>query len=174
MKTVKVLGAIIVALVLQTLLSRYLVHSRLALDLVLVAVTFVALQAGPVAGLFAGTLGGLVQDALSTGVLGIGGLAKTTVGFLAGVVGSQFIVSGPIPRFVVFVAASFVQLGVVLALETLLELRPMARSVPLVLMGALGNALVGIVVSQLVDLLPGAVERRRAAREHVRATRLHE
>jgi rod shape-determining protein MreD len=173
-KTVKVLGAILVALTLQTLASRFFAHSRAALDLVLVAVAFVALQTGPVSGMFAGTLGGLAQDALSTGIVGIGSLAKTTVGFLAGVVGTQFIVSGPIPRFVVFFAASFVQLGIVLALETLLDLRPMARSAPLVLMEALGNALVGIILFQLVDLLPAAVERRRAGRERVRAPRTHE
>ena len=174
MKAVKALGTVFAALVLQTLLSRFAMHSRVTLDLVLVAVTFVALQAGPVAGIFAGTLGGLAQDALSTGVLGIGSLAKTTVGYLAGVVGTQFIVSRPIPRFVVFVVASLVQLGIALGLETLLELRPTARTVPLVLMEAAGNGLVGIVLFQVVDLLPGAVERRRAAREHVRATRLHE
>ena len=56
--------------------------------------------------MFAGTLGGLVQDALSSGVIGIGGLAKTIVGFLAGVVGTQFIVAQPLPRFVVFFGAT--------------------------------------------------------------------
>jgi hypothetical protein len=75
---------------------------------------------------------------------------------------------------VVFVTASFVQLAVVLALELVLDLRPMSRSAVVVLMGALGNGLVGIVVFQVVELLPAAVERRRAAREHIRATRLHE
>ena len=34
-----------------------------------------------------------MQDALSSGVIGIGGLAKTVVGFLAGVIGQQFIVT---------------------------------------------------------------------------------
>ena len=32
-----------------------------------------------------GSLAGLVQDALTTGVIGIGGLAKTVVGFLSGI-----------------------------------------------------------------------------------------
>ena len=36
-------------------------------------------------GCWPGALAGLVQDALSSGVIGIGGLAKTIVGFLAGV-----------------------------------------------------------------------------------------
>ena len=33
------------------------------------------------------------------GVIGIGGLAKTIVGFLAGIIGTQFIVAQPLPRF---------------------------------------------------------------------------
>ena len=38
----------------------------------------------PVAGMLAGTLGGLLQDMLSGGIVGVGGLAKTLVGFAAG------------------------------------------------------------------------------------------
>ena len=50
----------------------------------LIVVVYIALESGPVTGLLAGTVGGLIQDALSSGILGIGGLAKTMVGFLAG------------------------------------------------------------------------------------------
>ena len=53
-----------------------------------------------------GTFAGLVQDALSSGVIGIGGLAKTIVGFLAGIVGTQFIVAQSASRFVVFFLAT--------------------------------------------------------------------
>ena len=79
-------------------------RGTVAVDLVLVVVVYVALTSGPVTGLLAGTLGGLLQDALSSGVIGIGGLAKTVVGFLAGIIGTQFIVAQPLPRFVVFFA----------------------------------------------------------------------
>src|SRR5512140_993975 len=115
------LVAVVLALVVQTLLSRFFVHGRLGLDLVLVTVTYLGLTSGPVVGLFAGTLGGLAQDSLSTGIVGIGGLAKTIVGFIAGTIGAQFIVSEPIARFVVFFFAALVQIGVVLALESVLE-----------------------------------------------------
>ena len=64
-----------------------------ALDLVLVVVVYVALTMGPATGLLAGAVAGLVQDALSSGIIGIGGLAKTVVGFLIGLVGTQFIVA---------------------------------------------------------------------------------
>src|SRR3982751_2393355 len=106
MKAASVILAIAVALALQTTMARFLVRGALAVDLVLVVVVYVALTSGSVTGLLAGTFAGLVQDALSSGIIGIGGLSKTIVGFLAGVVGTQFIVSQPLPRFVVFFAAS--------------------------------------------------------------------
>ena len=39
-------------------------------------------------------VGGLAQDVLSGGIVGVSGLAKTVVGFLSGVVGTQLIVTG--------------------------------------------------------------------------------
>ena len=174
MNAIKMLFGVGLALVLQTLLSRFLVHGRLGVDLVLVVVVYLGLTSGPVVGLFAGTIGGLAQDALSTGIVGIGGLAKTVVGFVSGIIGTQFIISQPIPRFVVFVGASIVQVGVVMALEALLELRPLARTYPLTLLEAAGNGLVGTVLLQLSDLLPGAIERRKTARGSVKVGRLRD
>ncbi len=174
MNFLKMLAAVVLALVFQTLLSRFFVHGRLGVDFVLVVVTYLGLTCGPVIGLFAGTLGGLAQDSLSTGIIGIGGLTKTIVGFLAGVVGTQFIVSQPIPRFIVFFVASLLQVGVVMGLETMLELRPVTRTYAVTVLEATGNGLVGIVLFQLSELLPGAAERRKIARDSLQASRLHE
>ena len=168
MKTAGVIVAIAAALVLQTTLARFVIHGTVAVDLVLVVVVYVALTSGPVTGLLAGTLGGLMQDALSSGVIGIGGLAKTVVGFLAGVVGTQFIVAQPLPRFVVFVAATILHALIVIGLYVLLDLRQFGTPYAAVFGQSIGNAVVGVVAFQLVELLPGAVERRRAARHRVR------
>src|SRR5215831_8397404 len=102
MRAVRIILAVALALALQTTLGRFLVRGTVAVDLVLVAVVYVALTSGPVTGLLTGTFAGLVQDALSSGIIGVGGLAKTVVGFLAGVIGTQFIVTHSLPRFVVF------------------------------------------------------------------------
>ena len=74
-------------------------------------------------GLVAGTVGGLVQDALSSGILGMGGLAKTVVGFLAGRFGTQFIVTATVPRLLVFAAATAAHAVLFMGLYTLLGLR---------------------------------------------------
>ena len=164
MKTAGVSLAIVLALALQPLLARFLIRGTVVVDLVLVVVVYVGLTSGPVTGLLSGTAAGLVQDALSSGVIGIGELAKTVIGFLAGFVGTRFIVTHPIPRFVVFVAATVLHAVVFRGSYVLLSLRQFGSPYLAVGGQALGNAVVGVIAFQLVEMLPGAVERRRAAR----------
>jgi len=168
---VKAAGAILavaVALAIQTTLARFLVRGSVAVDLVLVAVVYVALTSGPVTGMLTGTFAGLIQDALSGGVIGIGGLAKTIVGFFAGIIGTQFIVAQPLPRFVVFFSATVVHAAIFMGLYVLLEMRQFGTPYAAALGQAVGNAVVGVVAFQLVELLPGAVERRRARGSRLR------
>jgi rod shape-determining protein MreD len=168
---VKVVGialAIALALALQTTLARFVLRGTVAVDLVLVVVVYVALTSGPVTGLLTGSVAGLVQDALSSGIIGIGGLAKTVVGFLAGVIGTQFIVAQPLPRFVVFVAATGLHALIFMGLYALLDVRHFGAPYAAVGGQALGNAIVGVLAFQLVELLPGAVERRRMQRTRLR------
>lgn len=168
MKAVGVIVAIAVALALQTTLTRYVIRGTVAVDLTLVVVVYVALTSGPITGLLSGSVAGLVQDALSSGVIGIGGLAKTIVGFLAGLIGTQFIVVASLPRFVVFFGATVLHAVVFMGLYVLLDLRHFGAPYAAVAGQAAGNAVVGVVAFQLVELLPGAVERRRMAKTRLR------
>jgi len=167
-KAAGVILAVAAALALQTTLARFIVRGTVAVDLVLVVVVYVALTMGPAAGLLAGALAGLVQDALSSNVIGIGGLAKTLVGFLAGIIGTQFIVVHTLPRFVVFFSATVLYAVVFMGLYELLDLRHFGTPYAAVAGQAVGNAVVGVVLFQLVELLPGAMERRRAQRGRIR------
>jgi rod shape-determining protein MreD len=160
--------ATVLALALQTTLTRFIVRGTVAVDLVLVVVVYAALTTGPVTGLLTGTFAGLVQDALSSGVIGIGGLAKTVVGFLAGIIGTQFIVVHTLPRFVVFFCATVLHAVVFMGLYVLLDLRHFGTPYAAVTGQAVGNAVVGVVLFQLVELLPGAMEQRRAQRGRIR------
>ena len=169
MKAAGVVLAVAAALALQTTLAWYVTRGSVAVDFVLVAVVYVALRLGPTAGLLAGTFGGLAQDALASGgITGIGGLAKTLVGFLTGIVGTQFIVVQSVPRFVVFFLATVVHQAVFMGLYVLLDVRHFGTPYAAVAEQAVGNAVVGVVAFQVVELLPGAVERRRAARRRPR------
>jgi rod shape-determining protein MreD len=154
--------AIALALALQTTMARFLIGGSAAVDLVLVAIVYVALTTGPVTGMLAGSVAGLIQDSLSSGVVGIGGLAKSIVGFLAGAFGQQFIVTAALPRLVMFVAATALHAAVFMGLYVVLDLRAFPSPVKTATTQALGNALVGIVAFTIIEALPGMIERRRA------------
>jgi len=160
-----VLIAIALALALQTTLARFVVGGTAAIDLVLVVVVYVALTTGPGTGMLTGSAAGLIQDALSSGeVIGIGGLAKSLVGFLVGMIGQQFIVTAALPRFVMFLAATILHAVVFMGLYAVLDLRTFTSPLTAVLSQALGNAAAGMIAFTIIEALPGMMERRRVRR----------
>ncbi len=161
MKTVAELAALAIALVLQATLAGMSMAAGTRVNLVLVAVVYAALAFGPVTGMLAGTAGGLAQDAIAQGIVGVGGLSKTIVGFLVGVLGAQFIVTTTIPRLVMFVAASFVHEICYQALYALVETRGFRMQFTAALIQALVNGLVGITAFFLVENGPDVIQRRR-------------
>ena len=164
MRAAGVLIAIALALALQTTLARFVVGGTVPIDLVLVAVVYIALTSGPVSGMLAGSVAGLIQDSLSTGVVGIGGLAKATVGFVVGALGQQFIVTAALPRLVMFLGASVGYQLVFMGIYTLLQQRSFPSPWKAVATQALGNAVVGMIAFSIVESFPGMMERRRAGR----------
>lgn len=164
MKFTSVLLTVILAVLLQVTLARFTVGGTWVFDLVLVGVVFAGLQWGPPAGLLAGTLGGLLQDLLSGQIVGVSGLAKTIVGFAAGVIGSQFVLTRASARSIIVLAASVVHRALMLGLTGLI-----AQQWPVVSWGAFAaetglNALAGLLVFQSAAGLPGLVARQRASR----------
>jgi rod shape-determining protein MreD len=95
-----VLGAALLALVMQALLHKYGRWSEL-IDLpLLVTIYFGVSRRNPVSGLFLGTGIGIVQDALSHDFpIGMYGIAKTVVGYLASSVGARIDTEHPVARF---------------------------------------------------------------------------
>ena len=164
MKTAGVLLALLMALAVQTSLSGLTMTGASTVNLVVVAVVYVALVFGPMTGLMAGTAGGLAQDALAGGIVGIGSLSKTIVGFLAGLLGAHFIVAQPLPRFVMFVSASVVHEICYQGLSALVEVRPLRLAYGPVLTQAAINGIVGLTAFFVVERLPGMLQRRRARR----------
>jgi len=159
------LAAILIAIGIQTTLAQYIFRgSSTAIDLVLIVVVYVAIKSGPVTGILAGTIAGLIQDSLDPGILGIGGLAKTIVGFLSGVLGTQFIVTAPLPRFLLLIVATALHAAIFMGLYTMLNLRQFPGPYSSIIGQAFGNAFVGVVAFQMIEWFPGFVDRRRAGR----------
>jgi rod shape-determining protein MreD len=159
------LAAILIAIAVQTTLARYIFRdSSTGIDLVLIVVVYVGIKSGPVTGVLAGTVAGLIQDALGPGILGVYGLAKTLVGFLSGVLGTQFIVSAPLPRFLLLIMATVLHSAVFIEVNRLLSLQQAGASYQTIFGQAFGNAFVGVVAFQVIEWFPGFVDRRRAGR----------
>jgi rod shape-determining protein MreD len=170
MRLTGVLITMFVAVLLQALLARYTAGARWTVDLVLVGVIYAALRWGPVAGMLAGTLGGLLQDMMAGDVVGVGGLAKTLVGFAAGAFGAQFVLVRPQARMIIVAVATVLQAFIMTGLHALIESAGGGAQhwpgVPwtAILMQTGLNAICGLVVFQASEGLPGAVERNRARR----------
>jgi rod shape-determining protein MreD len=166
MRAFGVVGVMAASVALQMAFARFTVGGNWSLDLVLVAVAFVALKWGPGAGVVGGTIGGLTQDALAGGVIGVGGLAKTIVGFGVGVIGSQFIVARPAPRMVIVAGASIVHRLLVQAILSAINLGWIGVSWPAMLTETGLNALTALVLFQAVETVPALMRRGPSRRSN--------
>lgn len=164
MKTAAVVAALVVALLFQTTLAGMSLEGGTLVNFVLIAVVYIALALGPMTGLLAGAAAGLVQDAVAGGVVGIGGLSKTLVGFLVGVLGAQFIVSQPIPRFVMFVGATLLHEVCFQSLYALVEGHALRFGWTTILTKAAINGIIGILAFQVIEGAPRWSQRRYARR----------
>ena len=152
------------ALALQTTLASMVAGAGASVDLVLVVVIAVAVASGPIAGLWAGTVGGLLQDALSGGMIGVGGLAKTLVGYLVGQFGSRFMIARLWHRLLVFFFASLVHAGCFIGVYRLLSDEVTMTSYGAVLTQATANAAIGVTLAVGLQFGPRVLERRRLHR----------
>jgi rod shape-determining protein MreD len=155
---------VFVTLTLQVTFARFTVGGRWVFDLVLVGVVFAALLWGPVAGMLTGTFGGLIQDLLSGGVVGVGGLAKTLVGYAAGVVGAQFVLARPSARMLIVAVGSVVHRLALVGLNALIDQRWSGVPWTAILVEMLINSGIGLIVFQILEAVPGAIERGRMSR----------
>ena len=142
-------------------------------DLVLVAVVAVGLRHGRVAGLVTGTVAGLIQDAVGGGIIGLSGLGKSVAGYLAGVAGTQFIVTQWMSRGLLFAGASLLNSVCFMGLSRLFGLRRYDNPALEVATQAAVNAAVGVLLFYAIEAMPVARERWSAVLERRRKRRYH-
>ncbi len=159
MRITRVVAVVLASVVLQVALARYAVGGRFAFDLVLVGVVFAALQSGAVAGMLAGTMGGLLQDLFSGGLLGISGLLKTIVGCLAGVLGTRFVVAKPYARAGIVAAATVSHALMAVGLRGVIGQQWPGLVWTDMLEEMAFNAAAGYLAFYVTESLPGAVAR---------------
>ncbi|HLG14984.1 MAG TPA: rod shape-determining protein MreD [Blastocatellia bacterium] len=120
MQTFKIALSIIVALLVQLVAARYLQVFKYV-DLQLVVTVYVALQRALLPGLVTGFASGLCGDAISGGILGIGGFSKTLIGYLVAMISIKFSFDNPLARLGVVAVASAVNTAIYVSLTLVLE-----------------------------------------------------
>jgi len=149
-----VIAVCFLALVLQAFLHKFGQWAELVDLPLLVTIYFGVSRRNPVSGLLLGAAIGIMQDALShDNPIGLFGIAKTLVGFLASSVGARIDTEHPAARFgLIFVFFHFHQV-VLAATERVL----LARSAPFFTLSLLWNsfatAAFGVVLFALLDRL---------------------
>jgi rod shape-determining protein MreD len=91
----------LLAILLQAFLSRPFPRFTI-FDLPLIVVLFFAVsRRSPIAGTVTGAVIGLLQDALTSQPIGVNGMAKAAIGYVAASIGLQVDVESPLTRIVI-------------------------------------------------------------------------
>src|SRR5213595_2139595 len=152
-------GAILIATLLALVIQAWfpLHFARMALlDLpLLVTIYFGLSRRNPSTGLLLGTAIGLLQDSLSgpTVPLGLYGIAKTIIGYLASSIGARLDTEHPAARFALTFAFFIVHQGLIAVTRGILLGQPEPWFNMHLIVTALVNGLVAVLLFLLLDRL---------------------
>jgi rod shape-determining protein MreD len=141
------------SLVLQAWLPRVL-GPYAWFDLPLVVTVYFALgRRNPIQGTVMGALMGLFEDALTQHAIGVNGIAKTAVGFLAASVGVRIEVDNQIIRLLLNFSLSLLSSAIYLFVSRFLLGLALEWSWLAELLRAVGNSLIALALFPLLDRL---------------------
>ena len=150
-----IIGTLLLVLFLQAFLPLYVPKAEI-LDLpLLITVYFGLSRRNPSTGLLLGMAIGLAQDSLSgrTIPLGLYGIAKTIIGYLASSIGARLDTEHPAARFALTAVCFVAHQGLISLTRRILLAQPEPWfNMPLAV-GALVNGLVGVFLFLLLDRL---------------------
>jgi rod shape-determining protein MreD len=150
-----IVGSAFLALILQAFVPVY-IPKFAVLDLPLLVVIYFGLsRRNPSTGLLLGMVVGLLQDSLSGSVvpLGLYGIAKTIIGYLASSIGARLDTEHPAARFATTMIFFVVHQGFVTLTRRVLLAEPEPWFTLRLLIAAALNAIVAVLVFALLDRL---------------------
>src|SRR5258705_2513953 len=148
-----ILFATIFALLVQAFLSVYISKAGF-LDLpLLITIYFGLSRRNPSTGLLLGMVIGLLQDSLSKTPLGLFGIAKTLIGYLASSIGAKLDTEHPAARFALTAAFFALHQGIIVLVQRLLLAHAEPWFTIRLAIAALVNAAVGVVLYFFLDRL---------------------
>jgi rod shape-determining protein MreD len=119
-QTLKIGAILIVALLLQLLLGKYLAFFRYV-DMSLLVTAYFGFQRVPLLGMGVGIVAGLAGDKVFGAVLGVGGFSKTLIGYLIAVASIKFPLENRLAQLGVVAVASVVNTMLFVGLYIMLE-----------------------------------------------------
>ena len=148
-----ILLSVIIAVIAQSFLPVYISKAGI-LDLpLLITIYFGLSRRNPSTGLLLGTFIGLLQDSLSKTPLGLFGIAKTIIGYLASSIGARLDTEHPLARFALTGAFFVVHQAIVVLVQKVL----LAQTQPLftmkLLVATLVNSVLAVFLYFLLDRL---------------------
>ncbi len=144
-------STVFICLFLQAFLPRYFPYLAV-LDLPLLALLYFGLaRRNPATGLLMGTFIGLMQDGLSHQPIGMYGIVKTLVGFLASSLSGRIDTEHPIVRWVMGALLYVMHQVVYAGLHHWMVDRPAGLVSSRVLVGTLVNAFLAVLVFPVLD-----------------------
>ena len=137
------LGLLIVAVLVQVLVSHKVPWVQRSVDLVLLVVVYYGSSGARVGSMLAGAAGGLLEDVWADTLMGLHGFTKTLIGYLLSGLGSRFDLTSPPARLLAVFLATVVEKLIEPLVMMGLGLRGPAPSRVELTWRIVGNVLVG-------------------------------
>ncbi len=147
------LGVPLIAIFLQAYVPLYLPFFRI-LDLpLLVTIFFAVARRSPIGGLMTGCIIGLLQDSLTHQEIGLFGIAKTVIGFLASSIGVKLDVENPGSRFLMCGFFYLIHQAIYLLVARGLANQALQLRYSHLILAALLNAIIAVPLFAFLDRL---------------------
>lgn len=148
-----IIGVTLAALLLQAFMPVYFPRTHL-LDLpLLITIYFAFSRRNPSTGLLLGMTIGMIQDSLGRSPLGLFGISKTLVGYLASSLGARIDVENPVSRFGLTALFFLFHHAVYVVIQRVLLSQPEPVFTLSLWIAAAINALLALVIFPLLDRL---------------------
>lgn len=172
MEQVKLTVALIIAVLLQWTL-RNVAEPLVYIDFPLIIVVYAALGRNSIKALFFGTFAGVAVDALSGGLLGANGFAKTLVAYMVSELVRRVYLDNLLLRIPVIAGACLLDDLIYYGMHRLLGQELVGQFVPTIAYSLIGTTIVGTIIYLLADnlLAENTVRRRREVFSPRRQTR---
>lgn len=148
-----VAGAAFLALALQGFLPKYFAQADLLELPLLVTIYFALSRRNTASGLLLGMVIGVLQDGISHTPIGLYGIAKTLVGYVASSIGSRINVEHPFSRLGLTFAFFHFHRAVVVFTRRLLLAQPEPFFSPHLLLASVVCAVTAVILFPLLDHL---------------------